>query len=248
MGISVVIITYNEQDNIKRCLESVRWADEIIVIDSGSYDKTLDIVRKYTNKIYIHKWKGYSKEKNFGILKAKNDWILSIDSDEVVSDELKDEIIKSIKNTKFDGFFIPRKVYFLDKWIKHCGWYPDFQLRLFKKSKGRFDESKLVHEGVKLNGKIGYLKNSLLHFPYKDLNQYFQRFNKYTTLAANELFKKNKRVIFVNLILNPIFTFFKMYFLKLGFLDGFAGFVVCFLSSFYNFVKYSKLWELTRKK
>ncbi|MFH1823759.1 MAG: glycosyltransferase family 2 protein [Candidatus Firestonebacteria bacterium] len=248
MGISVIIITYNEQNNIKKCLESVKWADEIIIVDSGSKDKTLDIVKKYTDKIYIHKWRGYSKDKNFGISKAKNEWILSIDSDEIVSDKLKREIIRVIKNTKFDGFFISRKVYFLNKWIKHCGWYPDYQLRLFKRSKGRFDENKLVHEHVKLNGRIGYLKSNLLHFPYKDLNQYFQRFNKYTTLSANEMYKEDKKGCFINLMLNPFFTFFKMYFLKLGFLDGFSGFVVCFLSSFYNFVKYSKLWELTRKK
>ena len=191
---------------------------------------------------------GYSKTKNYGILKAKNKWILSLDADEVVSSKLKNEIIRVLDKGSYDGFYIPRKAFFLSRWIKHCGWYPDYQLRLFKKDKGRFDENKLVHENVKVNGNIGYIKNDLLHFPYRSINKYFEQFNKYTSLSANAYLKKGRNVSISTLVLNPIFTFFKMYILKLGFLDGFAGFTVCLISSFYNFVKYVKLWELKRKK
>lgn len=248
MGLSAVVITYNEGRNIKRCLDSVKWTDEIIVVDSFSTDKTKVIARNYKTKIFNLKFLGYSKTKNFGIRKAKNEWILSIDADEVVSDSLKKEILHKIRRTNLNGFYVPRKVFFLNKWINHCGWYPDYQLRLFRKKSGRFDEEKLVHENVNVAGKVGYLKNDLLHFSYRDLNQYFAQFNKYTTLAALNMAKDNKSFSLFKLFFNPTFTFFKMYVMKSGFLDGFAGFTICFMSSFYNFVKYIKLWELTKKR
>lgn len=247
MGIAAVIIAYNEEKNIKKCLESVKWADEIIVVDSFSTDKTFSISKKYADKVFNIKWMGFSKTKNFGISKARSEWILSLDADEIVSENLKKEILKTVKSTDLNGFFIPRKPFFMNRFIKHCGWYPSCQLRLFKKTKGKFDESKMVHENVKITGKAGYLKNDLLHYPYENIGKYFDHLNRYTNLAAESMRLKNKKAGFLNLIFHPFFTFFKMYFIKLGVLDGLAGFTVCVLSSFYNFVKYAKLWELRRR-
>ncbi|MCX5776200.1 MAG: glycosyltransferase family 2 protein [Candidatus Firestonebacteria bacterium] len=247
MKISVVIITHNEESNIKRCLQSVAFAEEIIVIDSFSRDDTVKIAAAFTSNIIKRNWEGFSKQKNYGISRAKNEWILSIDADEVLSEDLRLEI-KDLQKTRHSGFYIKRKPFFMGKFIKHCGWYPDRQLRLFKKSAGRFDEKKLVHEGVLLKGSKGNLKNELLHFPYSSIGGYFEQFNKYTSLAAQQYLKDGREFSRAGLVFSPLATFIKMYFLRRGFLDGFAGFCICVLSSCYNFVKYAKLWELTGRK
>lgn len=247
MKISVVIITHNEEANIQRCLESVAFADEKIIVDSFSRDDTVKIATQYTSNIIRRKWEGFSRQKNFGISRARNDWILSLDADEVLSVELKQEII-DLKPENCSGYYIKRKPYFMGKFIKHCGWYPDKQLRLFKKAEGRFDENKMVHESVILKGKKRTLENQMLHFPYKNIGKYFEQFNKYTSLAAQQYMRDGRKFSKAKLILNPLATFIKMFFIKAGFLDGFAGFCICVLSSCYNFVKYAKLWELTGRK
>jgi len=247
MKISVVIITHNEEDNIKRCLESVSFADEIIIIDSFSRDSTLKIASAFTGNIIKRKWEGFSKQKNFGISRARNEWVLSLDADEVLSLELKQEII-DLKPGGWEGFYIKRKPYFMGRFIKHCGWYPDKQLRLFKKAAGRFNENKMVHESVILKGRKRALENQMLHFPYKNIGKYFEQFNRYTSLAAQQFVREGRKFSKTKLILNPLATFFKMYFIKAGFLDGFPGFCICVLSSCYNFVKYAKLWELTGRR
>ena len=247
MKISVIIITHNEEDNIRRCLESVTFAEEIIVIDSFSRDKTLEIAAGFTRNIFKREWEGFSRQKNYGISRARNEWILSLDADEVLSVELKQEII-DLNPKGYAGYYIKRKPYFMGKFIRHCGWYPDKQLRLFKKSEGQFDENKIVHESVLLKGKKRVLENQMLHFPYKNIGQYFEQFNKYTSLAAQQYMRDGRKFSKAKLILNPLATFFKMYFLRAGLLDGFAGFCICILSSWYNFVKYAKLWELTGRK
>lgn len=248
MGISAVVITYNETNNIADCLESINWTDEIIVIDSGSSDNTAEIAKKYTDKVIIQEWKGYSNQKNYGINLAKNDWILSIDADERVPSDLKNEILKVIESKDFNGYFLPRHSYFLGKWINHCGWYPDYQLRLFKKTKGKFNE-RVVHEGVGVSGKIGYLTHDLIHFPYGNLTHYFEKLNEYTDLSSKELReKRNKKFNVFQLLFHPPFVFLKSYFWKLGFLDGLAGLGVSILNAMNTFVKYAKLWELNREK
>ena len=190
--ISTVIITLNEEENIKECLESIKWTDEIIVIDSFSTDNTVKICKNFSKnvKVFKRKWTGYSNQKNFGIKKAKYNWILSIDADERITPELKEEIkeVLSQKNKEeyYKGYKIPRKNFYFGKWIKWGGNYPDYQLRLFHKKYGKFKNIP-VHEGVIVNGPVSTLKNPLLHYSYKNIDEYFKRFMKYT-----ELEKKSK--------------------------------------------------------
>ncbi len=250
-GISVCIITRDEEDNIEECLESVRWADELIVLDSFSRDKTVEISKRYTDKVFQSEWQGFSKSKNLCVEKASCEWILNIDADERVSEELRDEIIKELAAPNSDGYYIPRENYFLGRCIRHCGWYPDYNLRLFKKENGRFRE-RAVHESVALNGRVGYLKGHLKHWTYKTIKDYINRLNLYTDLSIEELLKSRfkppftlrlKIKLLINMIFSPGFTFSKMFFLRLGFLDGTYGFVISYLYCSYTFVKYAKLWE-----
>ena len=180
--ISVIIITGNEQENIAECLESIKWADEIIVVDSESTDDTVSIVKKFTDKIFIKKWEGFSKQKKYALSLASNDWVLSIDSDERVTEGLADEILrKDLDN--FNGYFIRRQNYFLGKLITTCGWEKDYQLRLFRKTDVMVTD-KSVHEGFIVNGKSGTLDNMLIHYPNKTIDQAITKANKYSTLLA----------------------------------------------------------------
>ena len=242
--LSVVIITHNEEDNIRDCLESIKWADEIIVVDSESDDKTPKICDNYNIFFYNEPWKGFSCQKNSAIKKATKNWILSLDADERVTPELKKEIeaVLNSSNPK-DGYFIPRKNFFLGRWIKYCGWYPDYNLRLFKKDKGLFGIRE-VHEAIDLDGSIGHLKNPMKHYTYKTISDYLQRLDYYSTLAAKELLKENKTYRTHYIIFRPVFTFINMYMLRAGFLEGHYGFLLSILYSFYTFSKYIKLKEL----
>ncbi len=247
MKVSAVIITYNEEEKIGRCIKSLAFADEIIVVDSGSRDNTVKIAAAMKAKIFSRGWQGYSRQKNYAVGKSKNEWVLSVDADEEVSRELADEIA-GIVISPYEGYLMPRRAFFLGRWISHCGWYPDMQLRLFRKNSGRFDESRQVHESFLLNGKAGTLKNDLFHYSYDNLGQYFSTLNRYTELAAISMKEKGRRGRLGTILFNPLYTFIRMYLFRLGFLDGLPGLFVCLLSSFYNFIKYAKLWELTRKK
>ncbi|MCX8093717.1 MAG: lipopolysaccharide heptosyltransferase II [Candidatus Goldbacteria bacterium] len=240
MKISAVIITYNEEKNIKRCLDSIKFCSEIIIIDSGSTDKTLSIAKKYGAKVFYKEFTDYSSVKNFGISKAKNQWVLSIDADEEISLSLQQEIIRAVENN-YDGYYIRRINYFLGKPIKHGGWGSDYQLRLFKKGKGIFTGA--VHESIKLQGKVGYLKEPILHYSYTDSKSYFEKMNRYTSIQAEKL----KPLLFFKLLFSPFFKFIKMFFLKLGFLDGLHGFILAIYSSFSEFVKISKMIENKNK-
>jgi glycosyltransferase involved in cell wall biosynthesis len=192
--LSVVIVTLNEEKHIRECLENVKWADDIVIVDSFSTDKTREIAKKYTKKVFKVPQIGTGKIKNIGIDKAKNLWILNIDADERVTDELRKEIEYVLKNPKFDGYYIPRKSFIGKKWIKYSGQWPDYQLRLFRKDKGRFQE-RLVHERVILNGYPGYLKNPLIHLNYDNWHHYFLKSNHYSTREAQELLEKKLVII-----------------------------------------------------
>ncbi len=244
--ISAVVITHNEEKNIRRCLESLSWADEIVVVDSFSQDRTKEIASSFTDRIFDVEWQGFGKQKEFARTKASYDWVLSIDADEVVPEKLGEEIKNIInKNKPLDGCYIPRLSNFLGRWIKHGGWYPDYVLRLFKKDKARFDES-LVHEKLILEGKTGFLKNEILHYTDPDISHYLSKMDKYTTLSAQKLLAEGKGPALFDLFFRPAAIFFKMYLLKSGFLDGWQGFLLASFSSFHVFVKYAKLWHLRK--
>jgi glycosyltransferase involved in cell wall biosynthesis len=247
--VSVIVITKNEEANIAACLESVRWADEIIVVDSQSTDKTIEVAKKYTTKIFIMEWKGYSVAKNYAIEHAINKWIFSIDADERVTPELAEEIQNIVNNqaNNSNAYEVGRKAYFLGKWIRHCGWYPSYVVRLFRSSTGRYNESR-VHEKFEVSGKIGRLKHDLTHLTDTNLHHYFSKFNTYTSLAAQDLSDKTRRFAITDIIFKPMFTFLKMYVFRLGFLDGIHGFILCSLSALYVFTKYAKLWEISVNK
>ena len=244
--LSVVIITLNEEEKIKDCLESVKWADEIIIVDSLSSDKTVEIAKEYTDKIFQRKFPGFGEQKNFAISKAAGDWILSIDADERVTPPLAEEIKNIMTESKIQGCLIPIKSYFLGRWMKHCGWWPNCKLRLFKKASAKMSDS-LVHEAVTVPGQTRKLKNPLDHYSYTDMNEYMEKLERYTSLAADAMLKKGKRFSIFTALTHSFFAFFKIYFLKAGFLDGKEGFILAKLTSCYNFIKYIKLWERQKK-
>ncbi len=246
--LSVVIITRDEERNIGRCLESVSWADDIVLIDSQSTDRTLEIAQKHGARIFSPVWKGYGVAKQEGVAQARSDWILSLDADEAVTPELAEEIKSVLSDPNpASGYFLPRRTQFLGRWIKHCGWYPDHILRLFDRTKGGFTES-VVHEKVLVDGSTGYLKHDLLHFSYPSLEDYFRKYNNYTTLGAEEAFRKGVRAGWFDIVIKPYVAFLKHYIVRQGFRDGLEGFLVSILSSSAVMVKYAKLREIQRMK
>jgi (heptosyl)LPS beta-1,4-glucosyltransferase len=246
--ISTVILTKNEERNLPRCLESVRWADEILILDSGSTDGTLEIAKKFGAKVQQLPWEGFGKQKQKGVDLASGEWVLSIDADEVVTPELKAEIASRLSTDNgTTGYYLKRKAYFLDRFVKHGGWYPDWVLRLFKKGKGRFTPA-AVHESVILDGPAARLEADLLHYTDPDFSHYLAKLNRYTDLSALDLFEKGERGSLFKITANPAAKFFSQYFLKAGFLDGRAGFILAGASAFHVFSKYVKLWELSREK
>lgn len=252
--VSATIIVLNEEKNIRDCLESVGWADEIIVSDTGSTDKTVELCRSLGARVYEDQWRGYGAQKNLCAERARNDWILNIDADERVSPELKAEISAVLENAPggggggdggTDGYYIPRKNFFGARWIRHCGWWPDYNLRLYRKSSGRFAE-KLVHEAVEIDGTKGYLKNPLVHHTYEDVEDYLERAERYSTLAAKQMLLEGRRTHALDILVRPAFTFLKMFVLKRGFLDGSTGLMLSKLYASYTRAKYAKLREMKK--
>jgi glycosyltransferase involved in cell wall biosynthesis len=244
MSLTVIVITLNEERHIAECLESVRWADEIIVMDSQSTDRTVAISREFTSKVFIKQFNGYSENKNSALQQATSEWILWLDADERVTSELAEEI-QSILAARppQNGFAVPRKAFFLGRWIRHCGWYPGYVVRLFRRQGARFSDSK-VHEGVVITGPSGRLRNALLHYTDDSVEHYLWKLNRYTTLAAQDGCQTGKKSGMLDILFRPWIMFFKMYFLRLGFLDGIEGFILCLLSSGHVALKYAKIWEI----
>lgn len=245
--LSSIIIARDEETNIRRCIESqLECIDEIVVlIDNRTKDKTFEIAKSFQKvKCELIKWAGYSGTKKYAVSLTSNEWIFWIDADEVITLELSNELndFKNI-NPALEAYSVPRIANFLGKWIRHSGWYPGRVTRLFNKSKVKFSE-KDVHEGLITDGTIGQFKNDLEHYTDPNIKHYFEKFNYYTTLAADELHKNGKKFRISDIILRPFFFFIKMYFFKRGFLDGIQGFMLAIFSSAYVFVKYCKLWEL----
>jgi glycosyltransferase involved in cell wall biosynthesis len=245
--LSVITLTMNEGMNIGECLESVRWADEIIIVDSGSTDGTVEAARRYTQEIFTIPWPGYGAARNYALKKATGDWILWLDADERVTPELGEEIrtLVAAGDESVSGYAVARRAYFLGRWIKHCGWYPSRVVRLFRQHCGHFTETR-VHERLELDGAVKETRNDLLHFTDPTLYHYLTKFNKYTSLGAEDLHAAGRRFRLSDLVVRPMFQFVKMYVLRQGFLDGMQGFLLSVFSSAYTFTKYAKLWERER--
>lgn len=240
--ISALVIAKNEEKNIEDCLKSVSWCDEIILVDSKSTDRTVDIAKKYTDKIIVHDWQGYAFARELSLQNASGNWIISLDADERVSPELKNEIdqLLSQENLK-NGYFIPRRNYFLDKVIKTCFWYPDYQMRLFKKESASVSQRE-VHEGFIVKGEHGKLKNDLIHFTHQDLYSTFEKINKYSTLEITE-FINAKPVRKRDLIIHPVAAFLNHFISRKGYKDGMHGMMVSIVHAMTNMMRYMKLWE-----
>jgi glycosyltransferase involved in cell wall biosynthesis len=245
LTISVCIICFNEEPSIKRCLESVAWADEIVVVDSMSRDRTLDIARQFTRSVHQRKWTGYADQKNYALSLASGEWVLSLDADEEATVELSREII-DIANSKeaLEGYLIPRRSFYQGRWIKHSGFYPDRQLRFFRRNKALWT-GKRVHEKVHVEGRVGFMKGEILHYPYGGiLEGQLATVNSFSTLMALDLHEQGKRFHLILLLLRPFFKFLEVYFLRLGLLDGIPGLIISVTSAYAMFARYVKLREL----
>ena len=245
-NLSAIVLTYNSFDTLEKCLESIKWITDIVIVDSGSTDGTIEIAKAYTDRIYYNKYINYGRQLNWVLKKITSDWVLVVDSDEAVTAELSKNIEKLIKNRPaLNGYYIARRNYFLGKPVNYCGWYPDYVLRLFRREEAVYKDRELG-SSVELKGEKGHLFGDLVHHPYRNLEHYSRKFNRYTGLAAKEILKKKRRIGIFHLVLWPFGKFFKMYILKRGFLDGAVGIVVCALGAFYAFSKYAKAWEMSR--
>ncbi|MFH1196312.1 MAG: glycosyltransferase family 2 protein [bacterium] len=245
--LSVTIIAFNEEKNIRACLESVKWADEIIVVDSESTDKTRDISQEYTPNVFIKKWEGFAPQRKFALEKVSHNWALAIDADERVSNELKVEIESLLEDIpKAEGYQIPRRNYFLDKVIKTCFWYPDYQLRLFRKDKVSVTDRK-VHEGYEVNGVKERLGNDLIHFTHQDIGETISKINSYSSLQAEERYI-SKKIKPRDIIIHPIAAFMNHFISRKGYKDGVYGLMVSLIHSMTNMMTYMKIWELQNVK
>jgi glycosyltransferase involved in cell wall biosynthesis len=244
--ISACLTVGNEEANIRRCLESLHWVDEIVVVDSFSKDKTAAICKEYTTRVYQHEWLGYVGQKELIKKMATHSWILFIDADEQVSEELKRQILDEFEkgnNRNYLGYEFPRKVFFLGTWITHGEWWPDIKMRLFLKDKG-ICTGREPHDHVIVNGPIKRLSGCLHHYTYDDLSDQIMTLNRFSSIAASSLLNEGRRFSVIDLLFRPFFRFLKGYVFKRGFLDGHRGLIIAIMSSIGVFYKYAKLWEL----
>jgi len=246
--LSVVVITKNEERNIIDCLESAKWADDIVVLDDNSTDKTVELAKKYTNKVYQSKMDVEGKHRNYAYSLAKNEWILSLDADERVTPELKKEIEDVLKNgTNCNGFAIPRRNFIGDYWIKYGGWYPSAQLRLFRKDKFKYEEVE-VHPRAFMDDPRGQLKSDIIHYSYRDFSDFTRKLDRLTTLEATKWFKENRKIGLGKSLWRAFDRFWRSYFSKNGRKDGFIGFMLAVFAGMYQILSYAKYWEMKNKK
>jgi glycosyltransferase involved in cell wall biosynthesis len=248
MKISATIITFNEERNIPRVLESLRCCDEIVVVDSGSTDRTVEIAAKLGARVVESPWRGYAGQKNFASEHCSNDWVLSLDADESLSEALEGEIWQIKKNgPRFDAYTMPRLAQYLGRWILHSGWYPDRKVRLFDRRKARWIGD-YVHESVSVEGSIGHLEANILHFTCSSLSEHLKTMDRYTTLAAEQIVDQKKSIGWTQLLLDPAWTFFQTLVLKRGFLDGPEGLAIAYMAALYNFLKYAKAKNMSPRR
>jgi glycosyltransferase involved in cell wall biosynthesis len=244
--VSATLITYNEEVNIEEALQSLAWADEIVVVDSGSTDATLDICRRYNARIFHRSWTGFVDQKNYAVSLAAHDWIIALDADERIGSELASEI-NDLRRAGFQiaGYRMPRVAYFMGRWIRHGDWYPDYQLRLFDRRRSLW-RGGLVHESVRIEGIPGLLRGEIQHYTYRSLSDYLRRLETYSTLAARDYQAAGRKASLARMLGNPCAAFLKGYLLKRGFLDGAPGLMVAIMGAVSVYFKYAKLYELER--
>src|SRR5580700_4394561 len=245
MKITATIITLNEERHIARAIESLRCCDEIVVLDSGSIDRTMELAEKLGARVLESPWRGYAGQKNWAAGQASHEWILSLDADEALSEALEGEIWNLKKNgPKFDAYTMPRMAQYLGRWILHSGWYPDRKVRLYDRGKATW-VGDFVHESVAVRGRLGHLESNLLHFTCDSLSEHLRTMDRYTTLAAEQLVEQKKEIGWTQLALDPTWTFLKTYFVQAGFLDGVEGLTIAYMAALYTFLKYAKARNMT---
>ena len=247
--VACVVITKNEEANIQDCLKSAQWADELIVVDAESCDKTVELARACMAKVTVRPWPGFGLQKNFGMAQVSSDWILILDADERVTEELRREI-KACLDGWTPGapvaYRIPRRNFFYGAWVRGAGVYPDYQVRLFRRGIAQYNDV-AVHENLIVDGEVGTLVGHLDHYTERRIRDHFKKFGLYTTLAAQEKAKRVRTVNWIDLVFRPLVILVKTYVLKQGYGDGVNGLIVCVFASMYTFVKYAKLWDTTRQ-
>lgn len=244
--LALVVITLNEEKNIERCLSSASGlADELIVVDSGSHDRTIELAQQMGAKVIFHPFRNHISQKNYAFGQATSDWILSLDADEALSDTLKNSIRRALNNPQYKGYTMNRLTNYCGRWIKHSGWYPDRKLRLVKKGKAHWT-GRNPHDRLILNEqtRTGHLSGDILHYSYYTLQDHIDQMSDFSCIAAKELLKQGLKPHFYHFVLKPSFKFFRHYVLKLGFLDGYEGFQIARLSAYGQFLKYARLREL----
>ncbi len=240
MNITATIITLNEERKIARAIESLRCCDEILVLDCGSVDRTVELAENLGARVIEHAWKSYADQKNWAAAQASHDWIFSIDADEAMSEALEGEIWNLKKNgPRYDAYTVPRLAQYLGRWILHSGWYPDRKVRLYHREKAEW-VGEFVHENLVVKGRVGHLEANLLHFTCDSFSEHLKTMDRYTTLAAEELVSRKARIGLPRLIFDPPWTFVKTYLLQRGFLDGAEGLAIAYMAALYAFLKYAK--------
>jgi glycosyltransferase involved in cell wall biosynthesis len=248
MKLTATIITYNEERNIARAMESLRCCDEIVIVDSGSSDRTAEIAAKLGARVIESPWGGYARQKNYAAECATHDWILSIDADEALSEALEGEIWQIKKNgPQFDAYTMPRLAQYLGRWILHSGWYPDRKVRLYDRRKARW-VGEYIHESVIVDGATGHLQSDLLHFTCDSLSEHLKTMDRYTTLAAEQLIAQGRRAGMRHLVIDPVWTFVRTLVFQRAFLDGVEGLSIAWMAALYNFVKYAKARNMAPRR
>jgi glycosyltransferase involved in cell wall biosynthesis len=249
MTVSVVVITKNEEANIERCLASVSWADEIVVLDSGSTDRTVELAKRHTPHVYVEAWHGFGAQKNLALARATGDWVLSLDADEWVSEALREALRSAAHEHTHVAFRMPRSSSFCGRAMRHSGWWPDYVTRFFRRGKAQFSDD-LVHERLIVQGTTGTLAAPLMHESYRDLGQVIEKMNLYSSLAARDLHAQGRRASLATALGKGLWAFIRTYLLRAGFLDGREGLLVAVAtaeSTYYRYLKLAYLNETTRR-
>ncbi len=244
--ISAIVRTYNEEQNIQDCLASLTWADEIIIVDAFSTDRTVALARAFTDRVISQEWLGHVGQSQFATDATRNLWVFSLDADERVSPELRDEILAlDLEQTPHDAYDVPRRHFFLQRWINHSGWYPDRNIRLFRKDRCRWGGYE-PHDKIQVPGSLCHLRHDIYHYIYRDMGHYAETKNRYATRTARDHFRTGRRATLLHFTLRPLYTFFDRYLIRGGILDGAAGYIIAVMEAYGVFLKYLRLYEMQR--